>query len=168
MHAFMFPRSDRFTSNTIPSMDYPMTLKKISKFLGTLAFASCAMSAQALHLNSGGLIYDGGTLFVENLDSDSGYGMASIWTRASQLLASSCFSMAKEVRRVSASPSSPVMESFPVRNWSSSSRLRTTSCHGFQIPSWRKSPDRPTHGTGLLSKTSGLGLIAISTTRSSG
>ena len=73
MHAFMFPRSDRFTSNTIPSMDYPMTLKRISKFLGTLAFASCAMSAQALHLNSGGLIYDGGTLFVENLDSDSGY-----------------------------------------------------------------------------------------------
>lgn len=73
MHAFMFPRSDRFTSNTIPSMDHPMTLKKISKFLGTLAFASCAMSAQALHLNSGGLIYDGGTLFVENLDSDSGY-----------------------------------------------------------------------------------------------
>jgi len=50
-----------------------MTLKKISKFLGTLAFATCAMSAQALHLDSGKLIYDGGTLFVENLDSDSGY-----------------------------------------------------------------------------------------------
>lgn len=50
-----------------------MTLKKISQFLGTLVLATCALSAQALQVNSGHLTYDGGTLIVENLDSDSGY-----------------------------------------------------------------------------------------------
>lgn len=61
-----------------------MTLKKISKLLGTLALATCAMSAQALHVESGKLIYDGGTLFVENLDSDSGYNN-SIYLKTSSL-----------------------------------------------------------------------------------
>ena len=50
-----------------------MTLKKISKLLGTLVLATCALSAQALQVNSGHLTYDGGTLIVENLNSDSGY-----------------------------------------------------------------------------------------------
>jgi len=50
-----------------------MTLKKISKLLGTLVLATCALGAQALQVNSGHLIYDGGTLIVENLNSDSGY-----------------------------------------------------------------------------------------------
>jgi hypothetical protein len=51
-----------------------MTLKKISQFLGTLVLATCALSAQALQVNSSGhLTYDGGTLIVENLNSDSGY-----------------------------------------------------------------------------------------------
>jgi hypothetical protein len=50
-----------------------MAARKISKLLGTLVLATCALSAQALQVNSGHLTYDGGTLIVENLDSDSGY-----------------------------------------------------------------------------------------------
>ena len=50
-----------------------MTHRKISKLLGALVLATCALSAQALQVNSGQLTYDGGTLIVENLNSDSGY-----------------------------------------------------------------------------------------------
>jgi hypothetical protein len=50
-----------------------MTRRKISKLLGALVLATCALSAQALQVNSGHLTYDGGTLIVENLNSDSGY-----------------------------------------------------------------------------------------------
>lgn len=60
-----------------------MTLKKISQFLGTLVLATCALSAQALQVNSGHLTYDGGTLIVENLDSDSGYNNSIYLRKAS-------------------------------------------------------------------------------------
>jgi len=51
-----------------------MAPKKISKLLGTLVLATCALTAQALQVNSSGqLIYDGGTLIVDNLNSDSDY-----------------------------------------------------------------------------------------------
>ena len=50
-----------------------MTNRKISNLLGALVLATCALSAQALQVNSGHLTYDGGTLIVENLNSDSGY-----------------------------------------------------------------------------------------------
>ena len=60
-----------------------MTLKNISKLLGTLVLATCALSAQALQVNSGHLIYDGGTLIVENLNSDSGYDNSIYLRKAS-------------------------------------------------------------------------------------
>ncbi len=60
-----------------------MAPKKISKLIGTLALATCALGAQALQVNSGHLTYDGGTLLVENLDSDSGYNNSIYLRKAS-------------------------------------------------------------------------------------
>lgn len=60
-----------------------MSIKKISQFLGTLVLATCALSAQALQVTSGKLTYDGGTLIVENLDSDSSYDNSIYLRKAS-------------------------------------------------------------------------------------
>ncbi len=60
-----------------------MAATKISKLLGTLALATSALSAQALQVNSGHLTYDGGTLIVENLDSESGYNNSIYLRKAS-------------------------------------------------------------------------------------
>lgn len=61
-----------------------MTFNKISKLLGTLAIATCALNAQAALVLSGTntLTYTGGTLFVNNLPSDSGYANG-IWLQGS-------------------------------------------------------------------------------------
>lgn len=51
-----------------------MTPGKMPKLLGALVLASCASSAQALNVDSGHPIHDGGTLAVEQLASGSDNG----------------------------------------------------------------------------------------------